>query len=158
MNSLLIEFRDLGTGHNDLHLWLEGYSRVADSYYLAIDPAILPKQETPKKALLVLTLLLEKWQEALQKAAQSQTIFLPYDFSDEYTGCLSCKIDGVLIEIVPGFSNREGWSIGPSNPSDYFFNITDFRPDAPKPIRLSKADFLNRIQESIADTKLKLSS
>jgi len=156
MNPLLIEFRDLGTGHDDLLLWLEGYSRLADSYYLAIDPAMLPKQESPNKSRLVLSLLLEKWQEAIQQAKQLQSVFLPYDFSDEYTGCLSCKVDGELIEIIPGFSNREGWNVGPSNPNDYFFSITDFRPDLPKPIKLTKAEFLKRIQESIACAKSQL--
>src|ERR1044071_2843690 len=157
MDSLLIEFRDNGTAHDDLHRSLDGYARTTDSYYLAIDPSMLPHQESADKVRRVLIRLLQRWTEVLSQATPTQPVYLPFDFSDQYTGCLSCRPDGEFVEIVPGTSSREGWNVGPSDPGDYFFGITDFCPDAPAPVRLSREEFLRRIRESIADTESQLS-
>jgi len=153
MESLLIQFRDNDTAHDDLHVWIEGYSRTTDSYYLALDRAMLAGEESADKVRRVLVRLLERWLEALAQTTPARPIYLPFDFSDQYTGCFQCRPDGESIEIVPGCSSREGWSFWPSDPGAYFFDITDFRSDAPGPIRLPREEFLRRIRESIADTE-----
>jgi len=158
MDSLLIQYRDIKTAHDDLHVWIEGYSRTADSYYLALDRAMLANDESANKVRRVLIRLLQRWMDALPQAAPTQPVYLPFDFSDEYTGCFQCTPNGEFIDIIPGWSSREGWSFGPSDPSDYFFSITDFKSDAPAPIRLRKEEFLQRIQESITDTEAQLST
>jgi hypothetical protein len=156
MKPPLIQFRDNGSAHDDLHLCLEGYSRTMDSYYLAIDPLMLPNQESSDKVRRVLIMLLERWIEVLLQATPARPAYLPFDFSDQYTGCLSCRPDGDFVEIVPGFSSREGWNVGPSDPGDYFFGITDFRRDTPSPIRMTREEFLSRIRESITETESQL--
>jgi hypothetical protein len=158
MDSLLIQFRDNERRHDDLHMWIEGYLRTMDSYYLALDSALLAGDESADKVRRVLIRLLQRWVEALARATPTRTVYLPFDFSDEYTGCLQCRPYGDFIEIVPGTSNREGWKLWPSDPGDYFFGITDFHHDAQAPVRLPSAEFLRRIQESIADTESQLST
>jgi hypothetical protein len=158
MDSLLLQFRHNGTAHDDLHLNLNGYVRATDSYYLAIDPSMFPGQESADKVRRVLIRLLQRWIEALSQATPTRPVYLPFDFSDQYTGCLSCRPDGEFVEILPGTSSREGHNVAPSDPDDYFFGITDFSPDAPAPFRLSIGEFLQRIRESIADTESQLSS
>ena len=120
MDSLLIQFQNNDTAHDDLHVWIEGYSRTTDSYYLALDSAMLPGDESPDKARRVLIRLLQRWIEALAQATGTRPVYLPFDFSDEYTGCFQCRPDAEFIEIVPGWSSREGWSFWPSDPGDYF--------------------------------------
>ncbi len=153
MDSLLIQFRDNDRAHDDLHVWIEGYSRTTDSYYLALDGAMLAGDKSSDKVRRVLIRLLERWMEALQQATLIRPAYLPFDFSDEYTGCFQCRPDGEFIEIVAGWSSREGWSFWPSDSGDYFFGVTDFKSDAPAPIQLSREEFLRRIRESIADTE-----
>ena len=153
MESLLIQFRDNDTAHDDLHVWIEGYSRTTDSYYLALDRGMLAGEESAEKVRRVLVQLLQRWLEALAQSTPARPVYLPFDFSDQYTGCFQCRLDGESIEIVPGWSSREGWSVWPSDPGAYFFDITDFRSDAPAPIRLPTEEFLRRIRESIADTE-----
>jgi|GEM_PF-1335329 hypothetical protein len=157
MDSLLIQFRNNDTGHDDVHVSIEGYSRTTDSYYLALDRSLLAAEESADKVRQVLVRLLERWIEALAQATPTRSVYLPFDFSDQYTGCFQCRPDGEFIEVVPGWSNREGWSVCPSDPGDYFFGITDFKNDARGPIRLPRDEFLQRIRESIADTKSQLS-
>jgi hypothetical protein len=156
MESLLIRFRDNDTAHNDLHVWIEGYSRVTDSYYFALDPSMLAGDESAAKVRRVLIQLLQQWIEALAQATPARAVYLPFDFSDEYTGCFQCRPDGDVIGILPGWSGREGWSFTPSDPGDYFFGVTDFRSDAHAPIRLPREEFLRRIRESIADAESQL--
>jgi hypothetical protein len=153
MDSLLIQFRDNGTAHDDLHVWIEGYSRTMDSYYLALDPVMFAGQESADKVRLVLIRLLQRWMETLEQATPTRPVYLPFDFSDQYTGCFECRPDGDSLEIFPGTSSRKGYSVAPSDPSDYFFGITDFRRDAPSPLRLPKVEFLRRIRESVTDTE-----
>jgi hypothetical protein len=157
MESLLIQFRDNHTAHDDLHVWIEGYSRTTDSYYLALDRAMLADEESADKVRHVLIQLLQRWTEALAQATPTRPVYLPFDFSDEYTGCFQCRPDGEFIEIVPGWSTREGWSVWPSDPGDYFFGITDFKSDALALIRLPREELLRRIGKSIADTESQLS-
>jgi hypothetical protein len=158
MDPLLIQFRDNDGGHDDLHLWIEGYSRTTDSYYLALDRAMLAGDESADKVRRVLIRLLQRWTDALAQATATRPVYLPYDFSDQYTGCLQCRPEGECIEIVPGWSNREGWGVWPSDPGDYFFGITDFRNDAPAPIGLPREEFVRRIRESIAYAESQLST
>jgi hypothetical protein len=157
MESLIIQFRDNNTAHDDVHVWIEGYSRAADSYYFALDPGMLAGDESADKVRRVLIQLLQGWIEVLTRATPTQPAYLPFDFSDEYTGCFQCRPDGEFLEIVPGWSHREGWSFSPSDPSDYFLGITDFRSDAPTPVRLPREEFFRRIRESIADAESQLS-
>jgi hypothetical protein len=158
MESLIIQFRDNNTAHNDVHVWIEGYSRTADSYYFALDPRMLAGDESADKVRRVLIQLLQRWMEALPQATPLRPAYLPFDFSDEYTGCFQCRPDGEFVEIVPGWSHRDGWSFSPSDAGDYFFGITDFRSDAPAPVRVRTEEFLRRIRESIADAESQLSS
>jgi ribosomal protein S18 acetylase RimI-like enzyme len=154
--ALLIQFRDNQCGHDDVHVWIEGYYRTTDSYYFALDQAMLAGKESADKVRRVLIRLLDRWMEALAQATPAQMVYLPFDFSDEYTGCFQCRPDGAFVEVTPGWSNRMGWSFAPSDPGDYFFGITDFKSDAPAPIRLPKEEFTRRIRESIADTESQL--
>lgn len=158
MDSLLIQFRDNDTARDDLHVWIEGYSRTTDSYYLALDDGMIVGKESADKVRRVLVHLLQRWIEALTQATPTRPVYLPFDFSDQYTGCFQCRPDGEFIDIVPGWSSREGWSLLPSDPGDYFFNVTDFKSNAPAPIRLPREEVLRRIRESIADTESQIST
>ena len=89
MDSLFIQFRDNERRHDDLHMWIEGYSRTMPSYYLAFDSALLAGDESADKVRRVLIRLLQRWGEALAQATPTRTVYLPFDFSDEYTGCSS---------------------------------------------------------------------
>ena len=101
MESLLIQFRDNDTAHDDLHVWIEGYSRTTDSYYLALDRGMLAGEESAEKVRRVLVQLLQRWLEALAQTTAARPVYLPFDFSDQYTGCFQCRLDGESIEIVP---------------------------------------------------------
>lgn len=156
MGSLLFQFRNNDTAHDDMHVWIEGFSCIADSYYFALEPPVLANDRSPNNVRRILIRLLQLWMDAIAQATPTRMVYLPFDFSDEYTGCFRCRPDGDFIEITPGFSMREGWRVKPRNPGDYFFGVNDFQTDAPAPIRLPTEEFLRRIRESISDTEAQL--
>ena len=71
-------------------------------------------------------LLLDQWIEALKSLKNKDTIYLPYDFSDQYTGCIRVVRKENSYEISPGYSMSEGWSVSPSDISNYIQTIADF--------------------------------
>jgi hypothetical protein len=156
MEPLLIQYRDNHTMHDDIHVCFEAFSLTADSYWLAAESDILPRDESADKVRHVLIQLLQNWLNALTQATPARPAYLPFDFSDEYTGCFRCTPDGEFIEVVPGFSQWAGYAVSTSNPGDYFFGITDFKSTS-APIRLPKDEFLGRIQDAIANAESQLS-
>ena len=146
---LIVEFDPQGGGHDDITLQLDDYMRIADSYYFAIDWTFERGDESPHKAGRCLSQLLKAWIAALETSAGAY-VFLPYDFSDEYTGCLRCKISGESIEIMPGFSTMAGHSVSPSNPSDYFMHAPGFGRDLPQAIVMQTDDFICRVRDAIS--------
>jgi hypothetical protein len=53
----------------------------------------MPDHEAPDKVEKCLKLMISSWVAAIEKAEVSQTIHLPYDFSDQYIGVLRVKIN-----------------------------------------------------------------
>jgi hypothetical protein len=153
----LLEFRDNDTAHDDLHLSFAGAEETADSYYLALDNGIEPDDESPSKARLVLRRLLEQWREHLRAASDGDVLFLPYDFSDQYTGCLRCQRNPTGLFISHGYSSREGWSFNPSDIGDYVSTVDDFRLGAisatgkeTEGTQIGFEEFLSLVESSIA--------
>jgi hypothetical protein len=97
----------------------------------------------------VLINLLKKWAEALQNATIEQNIFLPYDFSDQYTGCLKCVLKNDSFIIHLGYSRTMGWNSPMSDPRDTLFNVKDFESDGSSPMTFAKNTFIGLIDDSI---------
>jgi hypothetical protein len=146
---LIVEFDRKGRGHDDITLRLDGYERKADSYYFAIDWRFDRGDESPHKAGRCLSQLLQAWIAALEKSAGAY-VFLPYDLSDGYTGCLRCNITGESVEIMPGFSTMAGAAVSPSNPGNYFTSVPGFGRDLPQPIVMRLDDFICRVRGAIS--------
>ena len=98
-------------GHRDLAFEIPGLidDELFDTYYfiLAIEP-VNSFQEV-KNAV---SSLLGKWLEKVHPLKQEHTVYLPIDFSDQYTGCLKVQHQGKL-KLTYGYSLREGHSTNP---------------------------------------------
>src|SRR5215470_16626877 len=109
-----LRFEDNGTAHDDLVLRFGGESWVCDSYYLALDRELLPDREDADKVRAVLRRLLEQWLFAVENLPDNGTAYLPYDFSDQYTGWLACHRSDAQVAVSRGWAEEEGWSLSPS--------------------------------------------
>ena len=146
----MLEHRSNNTGHEDLYFRLGDYSCVVDSYYLALDA----ENDGPNGRIeSILAQLLGSWINALHSTDPGTSVFLPFDFSDEFTRCLKCVKQDNYVEIQLGWSERAGYSVKPRNPGKYFHNIGDFHPETATPIRLPQAEFLKFIEDSLDHAK-----
>jgi hypothetical protein len=146
---LSLRFENNKTAHDDLVLDFAGQSWVCDSYYLALDRGLLSEREDADKVRAVLRRLLDQWLRVLQSVPDGGIAYLPYDFSDQYTGWLRCQRSGGLADICRGWAPVEGWSFFPSAVGEYLAALPSFRPDGPT-VRVPIEELVQAVQESVA--------
>ena len=105
---ITFDFKHNGSWHNDIFFQLDAFTKTCDSYYFLIDHKY-SDEETLDKTISVIVLLLDQWIEALKNLKNKDVIYLPYDFSDQYTACIRVYRNGDSYELTSGFSKRGGW-------------------------------------------------
>jgi hypothetical protein len=153
---LSLQFEDNHTGHDDLVLRFGGDSWACDSYYLALDRELLPDREDSDKVRAVLRRLLEQWLAAVEQLPDGGTAYLPYDFSDQYTGWLACGRSSGGVVLSRGWADIEGWSFFPSAAGDLFVRPRGFRVDGPS-VRCSLPELVEAICMSLARAEVRRS-
>lgn len=103
-------------------------SRAGESYYLGLQVNSGNLEFRPAEGTRQ---LLAEWIRLLSELPDGQQLFLPFDFSDEYTRWLTFLRNGREVSIVIGWATVEGWCISPQDLSDYAHGLPDFRPDDP---------------------------
>jgi len=121
-----LTFDDNNSGHNDVTLAFPGGEHRCDSYYFAIDGKYDPADESVGKILRVIHLLLTQWLDTVRKAEECDTVFLPFDFSDQCTGWIRCQFAQERVQLDVGWSGIEGWSFSPSDIAAIVRRVTDF--------------------------------
>ena len=124
---LRLTFDDQGTQHGDLLLECGDYARHVDSYYFGLDPAVRDQPET-RRVRASLEQLLDQWLVAVREAAPDQSVFLPFEFADEYTGWLRVTVEGDRVRCRPGWSAIPGHTVYPSKIGHHLSNVADFDP------------------------------
>jgi hypothetical protein len=138
--TLTFTFKPNRTGHDDVALRFADQEWICDSYYLALDSELLPDIENEQKVCAVLIRLLEQWLKAIRTLDVDDVAYLPYDFSDQYTGWLRCICTPVGYVLAHGWSSVEGWSLAPSAVGTLMHELCDFRASGAE--RVMKADAL----------------
>ena len=129
MISVTVNQRIAG-GHGDLLLDLKpiGFSQVADTYYFALDTAFMEKDESEDKVVLSLRHLLKCWFAAVSKLDRASVAYLPFDFSDQYIGCLrveECEEENLMVSY--GSTRKfEGSSFNPFDCDMFILSDKDY--------------------------------
>ncbi|GAB5537481.1 MAG: hypothetical protein Rubg2KO_37300 [Rubricoccaceae bacterium] len=138
-----------GTQHNDVFLRLAETTRTVDSYYFALDTHF-GDREDDAKVRAVVAFLLNDWETALSRLIESQAVYLPFDFSDQYIGGLECRRSGDSFVIRTGWTQEyEGHSLYPSDSGRFIHNPGAFMPAEVGPVRLSAEAVFEGIRWSI---------
>lgn len=124
---LRLTFDDQGTQHGDLLLECGDYVRHVDSYYFALDPSV---KELPELNRIRASLerLLDQWLVAVHDAQPGQSVFLPFEFADEYTGWLRVTVEEDGVRCRPGWSAIPGHAVAPSSFGQHLPHVSDFDP------------------------------
>ncbi len=125
---IMLRFTPNGRWHEDLVLEMNGRIWPCDSYYFLIDHRV-QGEENIEKVQRGLVRLLEQWITALHSAAPVDLVYLPYDFSDQYTGCLRCELNSERVVVARGWSLTPGHSVSPSDITGFVRQVRDFGSD-----------------------------
>ena len=124
---LRLTFDDQGTRHGDILLECGDYARHVDSYYFGLDPAVRDQPEG-RRVRASLEQLLDQWLVAVRDAAPDQSVFLPFEFADEYTGWLRVTVEGDRVRCRPGWSAISGHAVYPTKIGPHLSHVADFDP------------------------------
>lgn len=117
-------------GHNNLFLELPkiNFIKEADTYYFALDNLFMREIETSTKVRLNLINLFEHWINSINNLKKDDIVYLPFDFSDQYIGCLRIeKIDIDNISLSYGYTTQyDGTSLSPSSFEDFKISNQDY--------------------------------
>lgn len=141
-------------GHNNLILELLplNFTKVADSYYFALDNGFMKGDESTLKVILNIELLLQNWMKKIEKIDVKETAYLPFDFSDQYIGCLRVKrISETMLSIDYGATLKyDAFLLSPSDFAEFEINDEDFSKDNINSFEISITDFNKDIRASIS--------
>ncbi len=141
-------------GHNNLvlEISLAEFKQITDTYYFSLDNGFLEKDESIKKTNLNIINLLGNWLLEVEKIVEGEFIFLPFDFSDEYLGCLKVfkNVNNTLCISYGITTAYNGVSLSPSEyPNNFELDLFDFLEENIKKIELSFKEFEKSIKNSI---------
>lgn len=102
--------------------------RSGELYYLGIDPQAADHDCSPAVGL---SNLISGWIAELIAAEDGHILYLPFDFSDEFTRWLACEKSGSEVTCVFGMAEVEGWSFSPSDFSGLAKSLQGFQADVP---------------------------
>lgn len=128
---LIIEVNNNARLHEDLILRIPSmnFSIVADSYYYMLDNSDCNNNNNNKS--IIFTKLLGLWRESLLNLQDGDILFLPFDFSDQYIGCLRFElISDNILEGCYGITQKIlGMEINPSQLDQFDIEDSDFETE-----------------------------
>lgn len=139
-------------GHDDLLFSIPDLigDRKFDTYYFGIADEAAETIDDIKNAV---SQLLQFWLDKVSESKNGETIFLPIDFSDQYTGCLKVKKQDGQLNLTYGFSRREGYAVDPLNPENYYKQINDFEANSEKVLTVESTIFISTLDRQIRKLK-----
>jgi hypothetical protein len=141
-------FEDNGTCHDDLVLRFPGGEHRCDSYYYAIHS----EDESTGAIGRVIHALLSQWLSVVEQAEGTDTVYLPFDFSDQCTGWIRCELDGDSVQLDVGWSLIEGWSFLPSDIVAMVRKVTDFHHiENAAPIAMDRGSLVAAIKDNMRE-------
>jgi hypothetical protein len=151
-NFISIRLIRINDFHKDIHLTIPtlNINIHSDSYFLAIDRNPQNNFTGYKKVADVLINVLKWWIHKIDKLEGNKTTYLPFDFSDQYIGCLKVRmIDDDSVSIQYGFTEViRGVDISPRDLDKFAIEDKDFEDDSSETmVNLTK--FKDSIIESI---------
>jgi hypothetical protein len=119
------------TSDNQIEVQVGTESRTGECYYLDLRSEIDQSQIGSAELAEGVRSLLRGWLNVLTKMSDGDQVFLPFDFSDEYTRWLTVHRSDREAAVVFGWADVEGWAISPTNPDEYSAALPGFQPDDP---------------------------
>jgi hypothetical protein len=139
-------------GHKDILFTISGLTeeQVFDSYFFIL---AMERSQNVDKLSFGVGELFEYWKEKTLLMTDNDTIFLPIDFSDEYTGCIKVEKVDMSLNLTYGFSRIMGLNVNPLDPENFYKEVKDFEADNDKKLTVRQEDLINSLDIIIRELK-----
>jgi len=131
---LSLEWNPAAGLHESLTLSIPalGVSVVADTYYVASDDDVEPGETSPSRIEAAISTLIQGWISLIRTMSSRDIRYLPFDFSDQYIGCLKIEgREGGQVGMSYGYTTTiEGHGLSPSEPHSLALSEYDCIPDS----------------------------
>lgn len=136
-----------------MYLVVGSQTIISDSYYFGLDTNGDNGERFSTRVQDSLRLLLLRWQRALEEVELGHAVYLPFDFSDQYVGCLKCTCSNSDFEITSGYvTDCPGHRLLPSKPDKFLTNPGNFKSNGRLDDCISKNDVWKGLVWSIDET------
>jgi len=115
---------------------------------MAINDLVAPGRTDDAKVCMVLRRLLEQWREAIERVSPGETVYLPFDFSDQCTAFLRCRRSDERFDVVTGWSLIEGHCVSPVDFDEHVHRVPDFDAKG-LAVAMTRHELLDGIDESM---------
>lgn len=146
--ALVLRYEPNGTMHDDVVLSDGPQEWRCDSYHMAIHDTMPSGREDVGKVRMVRHRLLQQWRHGIDHVEIGETVYLPFDFSDQCTAFLRCRRRDDRFGVVTGWSSIEGHCISPADIGEHVHRVPDFKPEGPG-ITMTRNELLDAIDESV---------
>ena len=112
-----LDLRNITNASIILRLDKVSFNQESNTYYFAIDKGFMPNSDSTYKVLKNLNLLVGKWGNCIGSMSDNERIvYLPFDFADEYIGCLRVELlTNGNVRVEYGYTEKiKGYSFNPS--------------------------------------------
>ncbi|MCA9253114.1 MAG: hypothetical protein KDA54_18450 [Phycisphaerales bacterium] len=141
-----------GTNHDDLVLKYPGGEHRCDTYFIVLEENLSDDEVSTAALQRAIHVLLSQWLEMVEEARVADTLYLPFDFSDQCTAWIRCQFEKANVRLDIGWSLIEGWSFSPKNIRDFVRKVPDFTAiESARPIAMDRASLANAIKVNIKD-------
>lgn len=103
------------------------------------------------KIIAVLRRLLEQWLSAVEHVSDGGVVFLPFDFSDQYTGWLRCSRSDETVSVCRGWAPIYGMAISLSAVGQYLEWVPEFRPVGPT-VDVTLSELLEALRQLVVQS------
>ena len=135
-----------------MHLAMEaiGLEQKADLYYLSLEGEANMQEPDSTALFSTIEKLLSGWLFQVNNLETQPIAYLPFDFSDEYIGCLKCQlISPGKVSVSYGYTREhKGHSVIPSHSEDFKMSEESYVPTSSSAI-LERAIVINHIEGCI---------
>lgn len=139
-----VQLRLNGSNHNDVVIRLGDREVVGDSYYFSLDDAYRPDDQSDEKVQELFARLLASCAARVENLEEGESAYLPFDFQDEWLGCVRCLRQGGHFSLALGELDENGYAVLPSEPAEVFSSACAFRPSGDD-IQVQRDAFLSRL-------------
>ena len=151
-NIISIGLNDIDGLHQDLFLKISSinFIVIADSYYYILDNSLSDNFNVEKNKNSIICNALKEWKNKIINFKKGNTYFLPFDFSDQYIGCLRLEaINDTDIQGSYGITQKIlGMMINPSQLEQFDIDDLDFENDS-ESFFINKDDLIFSVESSI---------